>query len=70
MTPKEFYDAVVAMREAQKVYFYSRTTSSLQQAKRAEKKVDEEIERVTHLLRKKDEERQYSFFQDENFNNE
>ena len=70
MNAKEFYDAVVAMREAQKVYFHSRTTSSLQQAKRAEKKVDEEIDRVTQLLRKKEEERQYSFFQDENFNNE
>lgn len=70
MTPKEFYDAVVSMRDAQNLYYSTRTQSSLQKAKAAEKKVDDEIKRVTQLLRKKEEERQFSFFQDDNFNNE
>lgn len=46
MTPRQFFDLVVEMREAQKGYFKYRDGGSLQTAKTYEKMVDDEIKRV------------------------
>jgi len=50
MSPREFYDIVVKMREAQKKYFKSRSSFDLEAAKRYEKIIDKEIERVKAVL--------------------
>lgn len=46
MTPKEFYDKVVAMRKAQKEYFKTRLPSFLEKSKQLENEIDKEIKRV------------------------
>lgn len=46
MTPREFFDKVAAMRDAQKKYFKSRSRFDLDAAKRLEKEIDNEIARV------------------------
>ena len=50
MKPKEFYEAVKEMRNAQKAYFRTRTTSSLEASKQLEKRIDDEIARVEEIL--------------------
>ena len=50
MNSKEFFDKVVEMREAQKLYFRTRTTTALEASKKKEKAIDEEIERVKSSL--------------------
>lgn len=52
MTPKEFYEKVVKMREAQKNYFKTRSSMALQLSKRLEKEVDNEIARVDQITNK------------------
>lgn len=49
MSPKEFYDNVVKMREAQKAYFKFRSSSELTKSKRLEKIIDDEIARVQKI---------------------
>lgn len=49
MTSKQFYDKVVAMRKAQKEYFKTRSTASLNESKKLEREIDAEIERVTKI---------------------
>ena len=49
MNAREFFDAVVEMRKAQSKYFRMRTTENLNNAKRLEKIVDEEIRRVEDI---------------------
>ena len=54
MNAKEFYDTVVEMRKAQKNYFASRkmpltAQQHLQESKRLERIIDQEIERVQQL---------------------
>lgn len=49
MSPKEFYDNVVKMREAQKAYFKFRTSAELAKSKHLEKLIDNEIARVKKL---------------------
>lgn len=49
MNAKEFFDTVVEMRKAQSKYFRMRTTENLNNAKRLEKIVDEEIRRVEDI---------------------
>jgi hypothetical protein len=54
MNAKEFYDTVVAMRKAQKNYFKTRGTTyvanqHLQESKRLEGIIDQEIRRVEKL---------------------
>lgn len=49
MKAKEFYDAVVKMRKAQRDYFRTRSQRSLGESKQLEKLVDAEIERVTKI---------------------
>ena len=46
MTPREFFDKVAAIRDAQKKYFKSRSRFDLDAAKRLEKIIDDEIARV------------------------
>lgn len=50
MKPREFYDLVVAMRQAQRVYFKTRKTNDLIESKRLEGLVDAEIDRVQKIL--------------------
>lgn len=52
MTPKEFYEKVVKMREAQKSYFKTRSSMDLQLCKRLEKEIDNEIARVNQITNK------------------
>lgn len=53
MSPKEFYDNVVKMREAQKAYFKYRSSSELTKSKRLEKIIDDEIARVQKIEEEK-----------------
>lgn len=55
MTPKQFYDTVVQMRQAQKNYFKTRSQTALQQAKTLEKIIDDEISRVSQVINSKGE---------------
>ena len=49
MNSKEFYEKVVKMRAAQKAYFKTRSTASLNESKKLEREIDAEIERVTKI---------------------
>ncbi len=49
MNSKEFYGKVVKMRAAQKTYFKTRSTASLNESKKLEREIDAEIERVTKI---------------------
>ena len=53
MTPKEFFDKVVEMRELQKKYFRTRDKVILSLAKSTEREIDEEIERTKNILAQK-----------------
>lgn len=46
MTESEFITLVSRMREAQKLYFKTRTQTALQESRQLEKEVDQEIERI------------------------
>ena len=50
MNAKEFFDTVAKMRHAQKQYFKARSAEWLIESKELEKKVDDEIRRVTSLF--------------------
>ena len=62
MTPQEFFQKVVEMRQAQKRYFKMRTSLDLAQSKRLEKEIDNEIERVNQILSKRNEPTQEDLF--------
>lgn len=51
MKARQFFDLVTQMRSAQKRYFRTRTPAALNESKALEKQVDEEIERVTNILK-------------------
>lgn len=53
MSPKEFFDKVSRMREAQKEYFRTRSGRALSDSKRLEKEIDDEIERVEKVIEEK-----------------
>lgn len=53
MNAKEFFTAVVKLRELQKKYFKSRSSLDLQVCKKHEKVVDDEIERVNKIKSEK-----------------
>ena len=55
MTPKQFYDTVVQMRQAQKNYYKTRQREALQQALNLEKIIDDEISRVSQVINSKGE---------------
>lgn len=50
MTPRQFYEKVKEMRQAQKMYFKTRRTDYLRKSKALEKEIDREIERVENIL--------------------
>lgn len=52
MKPKEFFDAVVRMREKQQEYFKTKTSSALTESKRLERVIDDEIESSKNYPRK------------------
>lgn len=52
MTPKDFFDKVAAMRQAQRDYFKNRDKDTLIRSKMLEKEVDKEIERVNEIIKK------------------
>lgn len=55
MTAKDFFDLVARMRDKQKEYFRTRSASVLKESKRLEKQVDEEIKRVSEIMRERKE---------------
>ncbi|WP_373248797.1 hypothetical protein [Bacteroides thetaiotaomicron] len=52
MTPKEFFEKVEKMREAQKNYFKTRSSMDLQLSKKLEREIDNEIARVNQIINK------------------
>ena len=50
MTPRQFYEKVKEMRQAQKLYFKTKRTDYLRKSKELEKEIDREIERVENIL--------------------
>lgn len=57
MTAKEFFDLVAEMREKQKEYFRTRSSSVLSESKTLERRVDDEIKQVKQILTEKQEQR-------------
>lgn len=55
MNPKEFFDKVVELREAQREYFRTRLPEALRKSKAIEAEIDREIKRVQQI--QKDRER-------------
>ena len=53
MNSKQFFEAVVKLRELQKRYFKSRLSMDLSASKRQEKIIDDEIARVDTVLSNK-----------------
>lgn len=53
MNNKQFFEAVVKLRELQKRYFKSRLSMDLSASKRQEKLIDDEIARVNTVLSNK-----------------
>ncbi|WP_293666490.1 hypothetical protein [uncultured Parabacteroides sp.] len=53
MKPKQFFEAVVKLRQLQKEYFRTRSSITLQASKRQEKLIDDEISRVNSVLSNK-----------------
>lgn len=51
MKAKDFFGLVSEMREAQKLYFKTRSKEVLQRSKILERKVDDEIVRVNNLIK-------------------
>lgn len=49
MNPEQFFQTVVRMRESQKEYFKTRSRTSLEESKRLEKLIDDEINRVKKI---------------------
>ena len=50
MDARQFYDLVVKMRQTQREYFKTRSKQVLEESKRLEKQVDDEIARVNAVL--------------------
>ena len=53
MKPKEFFDKVSELREAQKEYFKTRSSAALNRSKALEREIDAEIARVNVILSKR-----------------
>lgn len=53
MNSKQFFDKVAKMREAQKLYFRTKSGTALSDSKRLEKEIDTEIERVNKVIERK-----------------
>lgn len=57
MTAKEFFGLVSDMREKQKEYFRTRSSSVLSESKALERRVDAEIMRVNQMMKEKQEQK-------------
>ena len=57
MDAKEFFDLVSEMREKQREYFRTRSSSVLSESKALERKVDDEIRRAKQILEEKQEQK-------------
>ena len=55
MTARDFFTLVTRMRDKQKEYFRTSSASVLQESKRLEKQVDDEIQRVNEIIKDKQE---------------
>lgn len=55
MDAKSFFKLVAALRDKQKEYFRTRTQSALRESKALEKRVDDEINRVERILKRRNE---------------
>ena len=55
MNAYDFFNLVTKMRDKQKEYFRTRSASVLQESKRLEKQVDDEIQRVNGIIKDKQE---------------
>lgn len=68
MNPKEFFDKVVELREAQREYFRTRLPEALRKSKAIEAEIDREIKRVQQIQKEREraeaEKRQGSLFPD------
>lgn len=53
MNARDFFNLVTKMRDKQKEYFRTRSASVLQESKRLEKQVDDEIQRVNGIIKDK-----------------
>ncbi|WP_347288253.1 hypothetical protein [uncultured Alistipes sp.] len=49
MTPKQFFDKVVELRQAQREYFRTRLPDTLRKSKAIEAEIDKEIKRVQQI---------------------
>lgn len=49
MNPKQFFDKVVELRQAQREYFRTRWPDALQKSKAIEAEIDNEIKRVQKI---------------------
>lgn len=49
MNPKQFFDKVVELREAQREYFRTRMPEALRKSKAIEAEIDREIKRVQQI---------------------
>lgn len=58
MNSKQFFEAVVKLRELQKDYFKTRSSLALSASKRQEKLIDDEIARVNTVLSNKNQQRE------------
>lgn len=52
MNPKEFFNKVTEMREMQKAFFSTKSSSALIRSKELEREIDAEIARVNAILGK------------------
>lgn len=50
MDSKTFFEKVKRMREAQKKYFQHRSTAYLNESKKLEREIDDEIKRVQSII--------------------
>lgn len=55
MDAQSFFKLVAALRDKQKEYFRTRSQSALCESKALEKRVDDEINRVSNILKQKKE---------------
>lgn len=54
MNPKEFFDKVVELREAQREYFRTRLPEARRKSKAIEAEIDREIKRVQQIQKERE----------------
>lgn len=61
MNSKQFFDAVVKLRNLQKEYYKTRSSMALSASKKQEKLIDDEINRVNTVLANKAKQGEFGF---------